>query len=468
MKIDVGRKDVVWSYIGTFMSLISNIAILPFIIYFLNEDMLGLWYIFTSIGAIATLFDFGFGVTFARNITYCWSGVSSLKRENVVFSDSQEVDYQLMKNVLMACRLIYLVIAVTALVLLLTAGTGYILFVAHELDSRSYLVAWIIYAIATFLNLYYGYYASFLRGVGAVEQANKNTVIARAIQIVSTMIFLFCGMGLTGACIAYLLYGTAFRILGKYKFYQYKDIGRHLNEININVGKEEIKTLFFTVWHNAWREGVITICNYLSNQASTLICSMFFTLSETGIYSLGVQIASAISTVASALYSAYQPTLQAAYVRQDKDKMRNTMSMVVVTYILMFAFGLAGTLLIGLPILRLIKPETIVSVPILLGLSLYQFILKFRNCYTSYFSCTNRIWYVRSFAISAIICILLSLLFTGCFRWGMWGMIFAQIISQAIYNMWAWALKAHIELQLSYFQMFKYVVGRWVKKSESY
>lgn len=140
--------------------------------------------------------------------------------------------------------------------------------------------------------------------------------------------------GLTGACIAYLLYGTAFRILGKYKFYQYKDIGRHLNEININVGKEEIKTLFFTVWHNAWREGVITICNYLSNQASTLICSMFFTLSETGIYSLGVQIASAISTVASALYSAYQPTLQAAYVRQDKDKMRNTMSMVVVTYIL--------------------------------------------------------------------------------------------------------------------------------------
>ena len=82
----------------------------------------------------------------------------------------------------------------------------------------------------------------------------------------------------------------------------------------------------------------------------------------------------------------------------------------------MFAFGLAGTLLIGLPILRLIKPETIVSVPILLGLSLYQFILKFRNCYTSYFSCTNRIWYVRSFAISAIICILLSSALSGTYQ----------------------------------------------------
>lgn len=454
MNVCVGKKDVFWSYVGTFMSLVSNILMLPFIIYFLDSNMLGLWYIFSSVGAIATLFDFGFGVTFARNITYCWSGVSALKKENAQFVEKQETDFRLMKNVLKTCQIIYLLIACCALFLLLTIGTGYVLYVARAVNNKSYLFAWIIYAIAIFLNLYYGYYSSFLRGVGAVEQANKNTVIARAVQIIVTVILLFIGTGLTGACLAYLLYGSIFRMLGKHKFYKYKDIGRYLAEENVKVSKSEMKDLFITVWHNAWREGVITICNYLSNQASTLICSMFFSLTETGVYSLGIQIASAISTVAAALYSTYQPVLQAAYVTQDKEKVRNTMSMIVIVYISVFVLGLLITVFVGLPVLRLIKPETVVSVSILLGLSLYQFILKFRNCYTSYFSCTNRILYVKSFVVAAVLCVVLSFVFTGVFCWGMWGMIVGQIISQAIYNMWVWALKAHREMELPFFEMF--------------
>lgn len=454
MKISVGKKDVIWSYIGTFMSLVSNLVMLPVIIYFLDGDMLGLWYIFTSIGAIATLFDFGFGVTFARNITYCWSGASSLKKEDADFVKNQETDFYLMKNVLKTCQYIYLLIAGVSLVLLMTVGTTYIMYVARDVNDKSYLIAWIIYAIATFLNIYYGYYASFLRGVGAVDQANKNTVIARSVQIFSTVIFLFCGTGLVGACIAYLLYGTIFRVLGKRKFYRYQDIGERLSSVNGKVDKSEMKELFFTVWHNAWREGIITICNYLSNQASTLICSMFFSLSETGIYSLGVQIATAISTVAAALYSAYQPTLQGAYVSKDEEKVRNTMSVIVVVYITIFILGLLGAIFVGIPILRLIKSDQVVSISILLGLSLYQFILKFRNCYTSYFSCTNRILYVKAFIVSAVLCVAFSLIFTGILGLGMWGMIGAQIISQVVYNVWYWPYKAHKEMKLSITSMF--------------
>jgi O-antigen/teichoic acid export membrane protein len=245
-------------------------------------------------------------------------------------------------------------------------------------------------------------------------------------------------------------------MLGKWKFYSYKDIGKHLSEIDINVTKDEMRELFITVWHNAWREGVVTVCNFLSNQASTLICSWYFSLSETGIYSLGVQIASAVSTVAAALYSAYQPQLQEAYANQNKEKVRSTMSVIVVSYVIIFFVGLMASVFIGLPVLRLIKPETVVSVPILLGLSSYQFILKFRNCYTSYFSCTNRICYIKSFVCAAVVGVVLSVLFTGTFVWGMWGMIAAQILSQVMYNVWFWAIKAHVEMELSFFDMFAY------------
>ena len=71
MKVRISKKDVIWSYIGTLMSMGANLLLLPFLMYFLSDEMLGLWYVFASIGAIATLFDMGFSVTFARNITYC-------------------------------------------------------------------------------------------------------------------------------------------------------------------------------------------------------------------------------------------------------------------------------------------------------------------------------------------------------------------------------------------------------------
>lgn len=463
MKINITKKDVIWSYIGIIISLGSNIIMLPFIMYFLDGDMLGLWYIFASIGAIATLFDFGFGVTFARNITYCWSGVSALKKENANFDNNGEINYVLMKNVLETCRKIYMIIAGSALLLMTTIGTLYILYVSRDVSGYSHLIAWACYAIATFLNLYYGYYASFLRGVGAVDEANKNTVISRLIQIFVTIVLLYFGMGLIGACIAYLFYGTIFRSLGKYKFYHYNNIGKNLKMVTGETKKEEMRALFFTVWHNAWREGLISLCNYFCNQASTLICSSYLSLAETGIYSLGVQIASAIATIAGALYNAYQPTLQSAYVEQNKGKVQHTMSLIVVTYILIFLLGVVGISLIGLPILRVIKPGVIVPTTVLLGLAIYQFMLKFRDCYTSYYSCTNRLPYVKSFVVSAILCVIFSFIFIGPFQLGIWGLIIAQILSQAVYNVWVWPIKAHREIEFSLFEMFSFVKSSLIK-----
>lgn len=449
MKIEVTKKDVAWSYIGTFMSLASNVILLPFIIYFLDEDMLGLWYIFTSLGAVATLFDFGFSVTFARNITYCWSGVSTLKKECVEFAQNNEPDYVLMKNIIVTCKRIYLLIASVVLLVLATGGSAYIVYVARGVQGHKYLIAWGLYIVATFLNLYYGYYASFLRGIGAVGQANQNTVIARAIQIVITIGCLFAGMGIIGACAAYLAYGHVFRILGKRKFYRYMNIGERLKEIETKTSAAEMKSLFFTVWHNAWREGLISLCNYCCNQISIIICSLYLSLAETGVYSLGIQVASAIAAVASALYSAYQPALQASYVTQDKEKTRDIMSLVVVLYIGLFIIGMVGVIVVGLPLLRMIQPTAVVSIGILVGLSVYQFLLQFRNCYTSYFSCTNRLPYVSAFVTSAILCVGLSFLFIGPLNLGIVGLIVAQIASQLVYNVWCWPIKAHREMELS-------------------
>lgn len=125
------------------------------------------------------------------------------------------------------------------------------------------------------------------------------------------------------------------------------------------------------------------------------------------------------------------------------------MSLIVFSFVSMDILGLLLVTFIGLPLLRLIRPETIVSTAVMLSLGLYQFIINFRNCYTSYFSCTNRIPYVKAFLISSFACVGLALLAMGPLAMGMWGIIAAQLISQCAYNAWAWMLKAHKELELT-------------------
>lgn len=455
MKINLSKQDILWSYIGTILSMGANLLMLPFLMFFLDENTLGIWYVFASIGAIATLFDFGFGVTFARNVTYAWAGARELKKESAELVTNSEPDYWLMKKVLKTCKIIYGIIAGSALLLLLTLGTGYVMFVSREINGYTHIIAWIIYAVAVFLNLYYGYYASFLRGVGDVAQANKNTVWARLLQIILMVVLLFMKFGLIGACVAYLAYGTLFRLLGKYYFYKYNGIGENLSKVKYEPSWNEIKEMISIVWHNAWRDGAISLCNYCCNQVSTLICSAYLSLAETGTYSIGVQIASAIATIAGTLYNTYQPELQVAYVVNDKDRMRKTMSMIVVSFVYLFILGTAAFCIVGVPLLRIIKPSAVVSIPVLLGLCLYQFILKYRNCYTSYFSCTNRILYVGGFTVSAVLCVLFSFIAIGPLRMGVWGLIIAQIISQAVYNLWKWPWLGHKELELSIGEMIR-------------
>lgn len=446
MQIRVTRADALWSYAGTIISMGANFFMLPFLMYFLDADMLGLWYVFVSMGTITSLFDFGFAVTFSRNITYCWSGAGELKEEDVVFSDGGEPNYELMKDVLSTSKFIYAVISTTAFIFLITLGTFYVKYITKNIDGNIPVISWLIYALAIFLNLYYGYYASFLRGVGAITQANKNTIYARAAHIIVMIVLLFSGTGIIGASAAYLTYGMVFRLLGKYHFYKYQGIGEKLSVIKTKTSFAKLKEVFLIVWHNAWRDGLIAICDYLCSQASVIICSMYLPLSETGVYSIGVQLATAINQISKTLYTAKQPELQNAYVNSDTKTMRNTMKSIVVTFVFLFILCVIGFILVGRPLLRLVKPSAVVSIPIFLGISLYQIMLGFRDCHASYFSCTNRILYLKSYIISAISGVILSFAAMSTLKAGVWGLIAAQIISQGAYNVWYWPLRAYKEL----------------------
>lgn len=453
MKVELNRKDIIWNYLGIVMNLGGNFLILPFLLYFLDDSRYGLWNVFVSLGGIVALFDFGFNTTFARNITFCWSGVRSLSKESVEYSENSEPDYFLMKKVLNTCRIIYFVISLVALLGLVLLGTAYIFYIGKGINGLDYIIAWLIYGVAIFLNLYYGYYDSFLRGVGAIAEVNKLKIFARVLQILLVAILMFAGLGIIGASLAYLAYGFFFRITAKRSFYRYHNIGITLKKISEKPSKKDIEEMFTAIWHNAWRDGLVSLANYLSNQVTVIIASLYLTLSETGAYSLVVQLAQAIVQISSALYTAYQPTLQSAYVARNKEKIKDVMSAILISFVFLSILGFAALFIVGIPVIRLIKPSAVLEPALILGVGAYQVILKGRNCYTSYLSSTNRIPYTGAFVMSGILCVMFSLIFEQFLSLKIEGLIFAQILSQLIFNAWYWPIFVHKELSLSISEM---------------
>lgn len=456
MSVKLNDKDYIWSYIGVFFSLLTNIILTPFVIFFLDGPSLGIWGVYTSLGTITTLFDFGFSTTFGRNINYCWNGAKKLEKEGAIFSQVNNPNFFLMKETMLACKMVFLILSTFAYVIMLSLGTIYIYYISYYDVGKTAIWGWLFYATAIFINLYFGYYSAFLRGVGAISDINKATVFSKLIQIVLTIVLLWKGYGLVGIGIAYLVNGTVFRQIAKYSFFRYKDIGFNLRKICLKISHNNIKEVFAIVWHNAWREGIVSFSNYMANEACTVICSLYLSLEQTGAYSLAVQLAMAVSQISAVMYNANQPVLQSAYILNDKMKIRKTMSLIVVSYTILNLFGLIVVVIIGLPILRIVKSEVVVSTNVMLGIGIYQFMLKFRNCYTSYFSCTNRIPYVNSFLISSLICVLVSLFNLKVLRWEIWGLISAQILSQGVYNFWIWSYRAHKEMGLSFQNTIKY------------
>ena len=450
MQIKSSRSDIIWNYIGIIMSMASNFLLLPFLIKFVDSEMLGLWYVYLSIGGIVILFDFGFNPTLARNVAYCWSGAKELNAEGVGQTQGSEPNFDLLKRVISTCKAIYLVISAAALLVLLSIGTAYIHHVSKDLFGETVIASWLIYAVAVFLNLYYGYFATFLRGVGAVSIYNKINVFARLIQIIVSIGMLLLGYGIIAVSLAYLLYGFLLRAFSKRAFYRYKGIGERLKSIPGKTSVDEIKRLFRIVWHNAWKDGLVAVANYCANQASTLIASMFLSLTETGLYSISVQLITAIATISAGLYTAYQPAMQSAYANHNRNESTRLMSLAMITYSFLFWAGTIALITVGIPILKWVKPENTYNIAVILGIAVYNFFYKRQSYYASFISNTNHVPYAKAYVLSSIAGVVLSIIMVHFMKMGVWGLIIGQFLPQLVYNVWKWPREVYKILETTW------------------
>lgn len=433
------RKDVIWNYVGTIVSMASGFVLLPLLMHFLTDEELGLWYVYVAVSNLATLFEFGFNPTFARNIVYVISGARRLSAKGVDTSSVREgVDWHLLNVIVRTSKVIYACIAVAAMVLLATGGSAYIAYVTADMDPAVVWPSWVLFLGAVFLNLYFLYSVTILRGYGDIAGENQAKTISRLSQIVVSGAFLVLGWGLVGAAAGYLLNAMLLRMIAILKIREHVDIEGGRRSDAQKVTGAEVRSALGTVVHVAWRDGVVQLCNYASSQAMSIMASIYIGLAQTGTYSVLLQLATAVYHFASTYPKSFYPAFQSASASGDGERQRSISSSGVVAYWGLFAFGAAGVCAVILPLLPLFKPGVDLGYPLFLGMCVYLGLWNQHGIFCNYIVSMNEIPYMPGFLMASVLGIVLAWLMASQLGWGSWGIVLGQILSQAVYNNWKW------------------------------
>ena len=420
------------------LSIGSNILILPFILFYLPSDEVGLWFTFLSIAMLANLVDFGISPSILRNTSYIWSGAKELKKEGISdVIEKGEPNLILLNQVINASKLIYLLLSLIALTVIASIGTLYIYEITNNSSIKNIEYTWFTFCAGIFLNIAFNFWTPLLKGIGQIKQSQKALVISKSLFVIFSVVLLNLDFGLLGVAISYTLSGYVLRFFSKFYFLQY------LNGINfkprINFFGILEKDLFDKIWFNSWRLGIVSLGAFAILQSNTLVCSYFFGLEFTASYGLAIQIFAVTAVLANTPFQTYLPRFN--QVLSFKDFIKAKQIIIRCTKLNWLIFILLSIFIIlFLPQIttNLMKSDLLLSSYMLIFMSIYLFLENNHSMFSGFIAAENKIPFMKSAIFSGLGVIFLTLILIYNTDIGIWSLLIAPAFIQLIYNNWKW------------------------------
>ncbi len=433
----IGKREIAWSYAGTFFLIGAGVILLPFILHEMPRETVGIWNIFQTITILVLLLDFGFRPSFARNISYIFSGVKTLQKEGVAHAATDaEVDYGLLKGTIEAMRRFYRWIALAVLALLSTVGTAYFLYILRKYsgDHQDALIAWVILITINCYNLYTLYYDALLTGKGYIKRIQQINILAQSVYVCLAIGLIYAGLGLT-AIVSAQLTATLVRRIISHKVFFTRELKAHLLEAET----QDTKEILSAITPNAVKVGLTQLGGFLVNKSSLLIGSVFLSLEEIACYGITVQVMDILTRCATVGYQSYAPKL--AQCRAENDIMGLRRYYMICIGSLLATFVLGGLVWLGLGdwALRLIGSQTqFVPATMLAAMLLINTLEQNHAITAGFIMADNKIPFFIPSLLSGAATVILLWIFLSPLHMGVWGLILAPGLAQLAYQNWKW------------------------------
>ena len=448
--MNIGRKDIYWNYLATFLKIAASAILLPFILRMMSSETVGIWTVFSTISSLIVLFDFGFNPSFARNVTYVFSGVTSLKPQgfhSVNIEDKIIVDFQLLKGLIISMRWFYFRVALVLFLLLISVGTYYVhyLIINYKGNHQEVYIAWILLCLISTYNLYTMYYESLLLGKGLVMRSKQIVIVGQTVYLSIAILLIYNGYGLIAIVLAQVLSVIIVRIMS-YKTFYNVEIRNNLNSVESVSTQEILKSIY----PNALKLGLTGIGSFLVSRSSIIIGSLFLNLSEIASYGISVQFITVISALAGIYLATYMPTISHLRVLNQIEKIREIYIRGELVLIFSFFFGGVGLLITGEWLLNQIGSNTHLVSPSILFITLIVTFLEANHSAAGTLLVTkNEVPFFRASLLSGAFTVCLLLLFLYVFKLSVISLVLAPGIAQIVYQNWKWPLEVKRDLGIS-------------------
>lgn len=445
---NIGKRDLIWAMLATLFRIGSGVLLFPMVLSMLPSETVGVWTIFTSVTLITGILDFGFNQSFARNISYVFSGVRSLKRdghEYVADAENEKIDYVLLKNTIGAMRYFYSRMALILFVFLAVGGTFYMYSLMQNYggDVREIYVAWAIVCIVNSYNLYTLYYDSLLSGRGLIKRKNQIVLIGNVAYLALAVVLLLCRLGLVAIVSAQLVSVLIIREMSRRSFYS-TDIKNGLS----NVAEGEYKSVLKAIVPNAVKLGLASVGGFLTFRLSTFVGPMYISLSDMASFGITLQLLSVVSSLALLYTNVYLPKVFQWRVENNITQVRRTFRL---SMLLVFIAFISGGLLISLLgnwALDVLGSDTqLLAGGLLAFLVLHYYLETNMVNATEYLLAKNEVPFYKRYLVSGVVTVILLFVFVGYLGLGVWGIIAAPMISQSILQYWKWPYEVYKELK---------------------
>ena len=442
----IGKQDVAWSYAATFFWVGSGLILFPFILNKMPAETVGIWNIFQTITVMVAILDFGFQPSFARNLSYVFSGVKSLRKEGVaavedtVYTAAKEgeaaVDYGLLKGTLVAMQRLFRIISLAAFVLLATAGTAYFMYILGKYsgDRTDAIAAWVLLIVLNCYDLYTLYYDALLKGKGYVRRSQQIMIVSQSVYLVLAIGLIFAGLGLSAIVASRLVSIVIRRVLSRRVFFT-----REMRQALSGVEADDPKEIMRAICPNAVKIGLTQLGSLAVNKSAMLIGAAFLTLEQVASYGITLQLLEILCNCSTVPYRAFSPKLAQCRAGKDLAGLRHYYLLCEAILLAIWIAGGSVAVLFGDDVLRLIKSQTMFLPTAMFAVMVAFHLLEDNQSMASGFIMSdNRIPFFIPSLLSGAATVLLLWLFLDVLDWGIWGMVLAPGVAQLAYQDWKW------------------------------
>lgn len=432
----IGKKSVAWSYLSVFFSVGSGIILLPFILYSMPSDTVAVWNIFQTIYALTMLLDFGFRPSFARNLSYIFSGVKKFYVNGVEESHSEEISYVLLKDTLQAMKIFYRWVALLVLVLLLSVGTWFFVMLMSKYsgDNEDALVAWILLCVINCYNVYTLYYDSLLTGKGYISQLQKITILGQAVYLFIAIILILCGMKLSAIVLSQALSVIVKRVLS-YRVFFNAELRGKLSRVKCNAPYEVLRVIA----PNAVKVGLTSFGSYIVNRSAMFLGAIYLSLDVMAQYGVCIQILDIMARCGTMMFVTYSPKIAQWRTQRDLMKIGHVYIYSIASLLVIYIVGGAVVLLVANPLLDAIHSKTNLLPA---GLVTLMFVINLleqnHGIAAGFIQADNRVPFFIPSLLSGCATVAMLWVMLDIFDMGVLGLILAPGIVQLAYQNWKW------------------------------